>query len=167
MTLSVFFILHSLWQQCCHFGLLLFVSMSKVSPITCSACSMFTQIDTPLSSEILPGSSHATSDGQCLCRGGWINWRGEAGEAAEMGVWHTAARPCELELVETFSPSSNSNTPALCALHVHLCLGCLTAGQWFWYEACRVGKAGQLYTSWSVHGIKCTFFPSQETVQIW
>lgn len=43
----------------------------------------------------------------------------------------------------------------------HLFLGGLIAGQCFWYEACRVRKAGQLYDTRSMHGKKKVFFSTR------
>lgn len=65
------------------------------------------------------------------------------------GVWHTAARPRGLKLVEIFSPSSNSNT----------WISMVAPVSWV-SHSWTVVLIGQLYASRSVHGIKCTFFSS-------
>lgn len=50
------------------FGLIPLISISKVSLIMCSACSMFNR-----SSVLVPCISHVTSDRLCEHRSGWIN----------------------------------------------------------------------------------------------
>ena len=54
----------------------------------------------------------------------------------------------------------HSSSPWSCLWHP--CPGDLIAGQCFCYEACRVGKAGQLYTSRPMHGKEMHFSPHKK-----
>lgn len=90
--------------------------------------------------------------------------RSEAGEAAEVKfgtlllapVGHCGAGGDILVSLQQQHPSFPLSS------WWHLCFGGLTAAQSFWYEACRVRKAGQLYACRSMHGKKRYFPPHKK-----
>lgn len=75
------------------FGLMPFISISKVSPIT-SVPTPCLRGSPPLSSVLVPSTSHTTSDMLCWYRSGWINWVCSCRKMWDRRGCRGAAGPC-------------------------------------------------------------------------